>query len=202
VGAVGLSGQLDLIEVLDRWQLTLQAGAQTHRVHFGESLAYPGRSAHATQNWLRLPVAGISFHDAKAYTAWLARTGRVPRARLCTEREWERAARGADDREFPSGDALAPEDANFDLTYGKTAAGFGPDEVGLHPGSRSPFGVDDLAGNVWEWAESSLGDSEAVARGGSYYTNAYACHATNREVPEPSFRAMLVGMRVCASVAK
>jgi formylglycine-generating enzyme required for sulfatase activity len=74
--------------------------------------------------------------------------------------------------------------------------------VGLHPGSRSPFGVDDLAGNVWEWAESSLGDSEAVARGGSYYTNAYACHATNREVPEPSFRAMLVGMRVCASVAK
>ncbi|HEX9577403.1 MAG TPA: SUMF1/EgtB/PvdO family nonheme iron enzyme [Myxococcales bacterium] len=202
VGAVGLSGQLDLIEVLGRWQLTLQAGAQTHRVHFGESLAYPGRSAHATQNWLRLPVAGISFHDAKAYTAWLARTGRVPRARLCTEREWERAARGADDREFPSGDALAPEDANFDLTYGKTAAGFGPDEVGLHPGSRSPFGVDDLAGNVWEWAESSLGDSEAVARGGSYYTNAYACHATNREVPEPSFRAMLVGMRVCASVAK
>jgi formylglycine-generating enzyme required for sulfatase activity len=202
VGAVGLSGQLDLIEVLGHWQLTLHAGAQTHRVHLGEKLVYPGRTAHATHDWLRLPVAGISFHDAKAYAAWLARTGRVPRARLCTEREWERAARGADDREFPNGDALAPEDANFDLTYGKIPAGFGPDEVGSHPGSRSPFGVDDLAGNVWEWTESSLGDVEAVARGGSYYSSNNTCHATNREIPEPSWRDVLVGLRVCASVPK
>ena len=202
VGAQGLTGQLDLSEVEGRWMLTLQAGAQTHRVNQGEELVYQGRTARARQDWLNLPVTGISFHDAKAYTAWLAHSGRVPGARLCTEREWEHAARGADDREFPSGDALAPDDANFDLTYGKTPAGFGPDEVGSHPASRSPFGVDDLAGNVWEWVESSLSDGEAVARGGSYYTNAYTCRSTNREVPEPSFRAVVVGLRVCASVAK
>ena len=50
---------------------------------------------------------------------WLDRTGRVPGARVCEEREWERAARGADDRMYPHGDNLEPDDANFDETYGK-----------------------------------------------------------------------------------
>ena len=56
----------------------------------------------------------------------------------------------ADARTFPSGPALAPDDANIDSTYGREPLAFGPDEVGSHPGSRSPIGADDMAGNVWE----------------------------------------------------
>jgi formylglycine-generating enzyme required for sulfatase activity len=70
--------------------------------------------------------------------------------------------------------------------------------VGSHPRSRSPFGVDDLVGNVWEWVDSSLTAGEAVARGGSYYTSGNSCRAINRETPEKGFRAGLLGMRVCA----
>ena len=49
-------------------------------------------------------------------------------------------ARGADDREFPGGDFLDPDDANFDETYAREPASMGPDEVGSYPASRSPFG--------------------------------------------------------------
>src|SRR6202022_2636026 len=105
------------------------------------------RNRRAEQDWLRFPVAAISLEDAQAYLGWLDRSGRLPGARLCDEYEWERAARGADDRRFAHGDTLSPEDANFDETYDRK--GFGPDEVGTHPASTSPFGVRDLVGNVW-----------------------------------------------------
>ena len=70
----------------------------------GEPLCRPKRSVRRCQDWLRLPVAGIAWEDAQAYVAWLA-SGRVPGARLCAEREWERAARGADGRLYAHGDA-------------------------------------------------------------------------------------------------
>ncbi len=96
---------------------------------------------------MRFPVAGVSSVDTQRYFAWLRQTGQVPDARLCTELEWEQAARGADDRLFPHGDELEGDDANFDVTYGRMTPRTGPTPVGSHPVSRSPFGVDDLAGN-------------------------------------------------------
>ena len=163
-------------------------------------LRYAKRDRRVEQDWLRFPVTGISFEDAEAYAAWLDRTGRVPGARLCTELEWERAARGEDGREFPHGDSLAPDDANVDLTYDKEPGGFGPDEVGSHPASRSPFGVDDLAGNAWEWTRSSLEPGQVVARGGSYYFAAASARLANREMPERTLRDITVGIRVCADL--
>jgi formylglycine-generating enzyme required for sulfatase activity len=130
----------------------------------------------------------------------LSRTGRVPGARPCTELEWERATRGEDGREFPHGDTLGPDDANFDRTYGKEPGGFGPDEVGSHPASRSPFGVDDLAGNAFEWTRSSVEPGKVVARGGSYYFAAASARSANRELPERTFRDINVGIRVCADL--
>jgi formylglycine-generating enzyme required for sulfatase activity len=199
VGTEEFVGQLELQEVSGVFQLRLQPVSSTHLVREGEPLVYAGRAQRRQQDWRRLPVAGISLQDGRAYAAWLDRTRRVPGARLCAEREWERAARGADTREYPHGDVLEPEEADFDLSYGKVPAAFGPDAVGSHPESRSPFGVDDMAGNVWEWTESSLGDSEGVARGGSYYSAMDTCRTVNRELPGPDFRSPIVGVRICAT---
>jgi len=74
----------------------------------------------------------------------------------------------------------------------------GPDEVGSHPESRSPYGLDDTAGNAWEWTRSALEPGGYVARGGSYYYDVNAARASNREVLGPTFRDTTVGVRLCA----
>jgi formylglycine-generating enzyme required for sulfatase activity len=193
-------GLLRMERQRDTWVLRFQPGGVAYTVRAGEKVRYAKRDRRAEQDWLRFPVTGISFEDAEAYMAWLHRTGRVPGARLCSEVEWERATRGEDGREFPHGNVLAPDDANFDLTYGKEPGGFGPDEVGSHPASRSPFGVDDLAGNAWEWTRSSVEPGKVVARGGSYYFAAASARSANRELPERTFRDINVGIRVCADL--
>src|SRR5262249_3406682 len=137
-----------------QWRLTIKPTSRTYTADTGQRVHYEHRSLRANQDWTRFPVAGISYNDAVAFAEWLDRTHRVPGARLCDEHEWERAARGADARTFPSGATLAPDDANIDVTYGRDPLAFGPDEVGSHPGSRSPVGADDMAGSVWEWARS------------------------------------------------
>lgn len=200
-GSSGLYGGLRLRKLPSgRWELSLQPSSVLLTAQEGEKLRYPGRTRRAAVDWSRLPVVGITSADAAAYAAWLDQSGRLPGARLCDEREWERAGRGADERTFPAGELLPPDDANFDLTYGKDPRSFGPDEVGSHPASDSPYGVRDLAGNVWEWTRSALAPDQAVARGGSYYFAASSCRLTNREIPEPSFRDLTVGMRICADL--
>jgi formylglycine-generating enzyme required for sulfatase activity len=200
VPAVGSAyhGQLKLAWKDGSWHLSLQPSAIAYEVRAGQKLRYSKRDRRQEQDWLRMPVAGIPFESAKAYAAWVAR--RVPGARLCSELEWERAARGADGREFPHGDTLEPDEANVDVTYGKEAGGFGPDEVGSHPASRSPFGVDDMAGNVWEWTRSSMEKDRPVVRGGAYYFGANTARSANRELPEAGLRDQSVGMRLCADL--
>lgn len=200
-GAIG--GGVELKEIgADRWQLTLQPVTQAYTVKLGEAIVYASRTTRREQHWLRMPVTGIGVEDVRAYADWLARSGRVPGARLCSEREWERAARGADDREFPHGDLLEPGDANFDETYGKVIGSAGPDMVGSYPGSESPFGLMDMAGNVFEWTDSSLVAKELVLRGGSYFMAAVAAYSTNRSTVDASFRDPGVGARICASLQR
>ncbi|MFY2556122.1 protein kinase domain-containing protein [Corallococcus terminator] len=201
VGTGGYSGHLSLDQVDDVWRLRFQPGNVPYEARAGEPVRYANRTRRGEQDWRRFPVSGISFADAEKYVSWLSFSGRVPGARLCSELEWERAARGVDGREFPHGDRLGPDDANIDATYGKQPGGFGPDEVGSHPASRSPFGVDDMAGNVWEWTRSWLEPGRAVARGGSFSFAATSARATNRELPEPSLRDVTMGLRVCADLA-
>jgi formylglycine-generating enzyme required for sulfatase activity len=143
----GTRGWVQLREDESGWQLVFQPATHRYTARKGEPIVYAGRKTLASQDWLDFPVSGVSAQDAQRYLAWLRATGRVPNARFCTELEWERAARGADDRVYPNGDQLRPEDANFDLTYGRLGSAYGPDVVGSHPATRSPFGIDDLVGS-------------------------------------------------------
>jgi formylglycine-generating enzyme required for sulfatase activity len=163
----------------------------------GEPFCRPERSERRCQDWLRFPVAGVSVEDAQAYVEWLARS-RLPGARRCTEREWERSARGADGRLYAHGDALLPGDANVDETYRFDADMMGADEVGSFPADRSPFGVLDLGGNVREWVAPKTG---LTARGGGWLDESFHARAAYRHVDSVD-RNDGVGVRVCASVPR
>jgi len=198
--SISTQSSLTLTEVGPRrWRLALTPTTRTYTAETGQRLCYEHRAKRANQDWTRFPVSAMSYEDAIAYAAWLDRTGRLASARLCDEYEWERAARGADARTFPIGEALAPDDANIDVTYGREPLGFGPDEVGSHPGSRSPVGAEDMAGNVWEWTRSAQTPGAPVARGGSWYTAELAARSMNREYGEPTQRHVLMGVRLCAT---
>jgi len=183
-----------------RRRLRLQPSSVAHVAIEGQPLRYPGRAQRAEQDWTQLPIAAISVDDVRRYAAWLATTGRVPGARLCSELEWERAARGADERVYPSGMDLAADAANIDETYGRRPEAFGPDQVGSHPASDSPFGVSDLAGNVWEFVEPAATGEPIVLRGGSFYQAKASASSTNRSPGETALRLGVVGARLCADL--
>jgi len=123
-----------------------------------------------------LPVVGVSWFEARAYGRWLSDLLReagwpglenVPdhyTARLPTEMEWERAARGTDPRRYPWGD-----DPN------RYQANMGPPGKGritpvtAHPDGVSPVGAFDMVGNVWEWTLTSPDGRTRVTRGGSWF---------------------------------
>jgi formylglycine-generating enzyme required for sulfatase activity len=183
------------------WTLHFQPVGHDYTARWGRPLRYEKRTRRAEQDWRAIPVTGVSAADAEAYTAWLDRSARLPGARLCTEAEWERGARGADGRIFPTGSVLLPDDANFDETYGKDPSAMGPDQVGSYPQSNSPFGLADMSGNVFEWTTSVLDEKAYVVRGGSYFYDTKTAQLANRTEATPSVRDVSGGFRVCAPLA-
>lgn len=101
------------------------------------------------------PVVGVSFHEAEAFARFMG-------ARLPTEVEWERAARGDDGRLYPWGDEWRADFAAHRGGPRNTA------RVRAFPGNRSPFGLFDCAGNVWEWCADRFGEGDRSARGGAW----------------------------------
>jgi gamma-glutamyl hercynylcysteine S-oxide synthase len=111
--------------------------------------------------WDDKPVTWVSREDAEAYAAWAGK-------RLPHEWEWQYAAQGNDGRLYPWGNEWDPAavpvpDINRSMR--------GPDDVSSHPKGASPFGVEDLTGNVWQWTDEFADDHtrSGVLRGGSYY---------------------------------
>jgi formylglycine-generating enzyme required for sulfatase activity len=172
----------------------------------------------ALQDPANHPVSSVSWPDALAYCRWLdgvlRQSSETPadlsrlldagwRVTLPTEAQWEKAARGADGRRYPWGDAVALNRANY--------GGSGTVPVGSYTCPECPFALSDMSGNVWEWTRSpyqpypftesddtdALGDDALwVMRGGSFTDAEQNVRTAVRGGGDPGARRPFMGFRL------
>jgi formylglycine-generating enzyme required for sulfatase activity len=151
-------------------------------------------------------VVGICWFEAHAYCAWLsAQTGVT--FRLPTETEWEAAARGLSRCRYAFGNDFDATRCNtFETHIRRTTP------IGVFPGGRTPEGVVDMTGNIWEWTSSQytpypydaadgrealeMSSARRVLRGGSWGYFLVGARASCRYYARPGFRGNGLGLRV------
>ncbi len=160
------------------------------------------------------PVVGVNWHDAKAYCEWAAK-------RLPSEAEWEKAARGTDGHIYPWGnDTPTTNLANYGKSWSTDFSSGDPlKPVGSYEAGKSPYGIHDMAGNVWEWVADwyddgyyknnpnrnpkgpSSGDSK-VLRGGSWGNHPDNLRSADRGGVDPTSVHNAFGFRCLQDIPK
>jgi formylglycine-generating enzyme required for sulfatase activity len=137
------------------------------------------------------PVVLVSHADALAYAAWRGQQDGVT-YRLPTELEWQKAARGTDGRYFPWGNQWQDDATN----WGGSGLD-GTSAIATFPLSRSPHGVEDMAGNVFEFTSTLVNDdTQAVMVGCSWDDLPGFCRAAYRHTRPVASRHILFGFRL------
>lgn len=156
------------------------------------------------------PREKVSWFEAVAFTRWMT-VQMGYKVFLPTEQQWEKAARGKNGFAYPWGNVFQSGLANINETRdGKGAYNLGETTaVGLYPHGSSPYGIADMAGNVWEWCLNQIdkpdivkidssGESRVV-RGGSWLLDVYYANCAIRDWGAPNDRFEDIGFRVVSS---
>jgi formylglycine-generating enzyme required for sulfatase activity len=170
----------------------------------GSRLQLVGQSYESKSIYGNHPATLVTWFGAKAYCEYYG-------WRLPLETEWEKAARGTDNRPFPWGHSIKKENANYYSSHDifeKFAGKSDTTPVGFYNGgtyqgfktedSPSPYGLYDMAGNVWQWTGDVYEDQHyRYMRGGSKENYAYNLRVWTRNSASPTYFSPNVGFR-CA----